>query len=140
MNMKRFTHHVLAAMVIAAWGSACVQEEAPGDEAASEQEAVSVFAPSDEPAAIGSVGQAGMSEEALPGGPSDESTADEQHTAAGCAYVEWCDAPGDKTAVCTRTGGCSCASAWQECYTDVNYVCGKLPDGPIYMNGCGWEW
>ena len=141
MNRKRFTHHVLAAMVIAAWGSACVQEEVPGDETAGELEAISLPASSDEQAALAGAEQAALFEEALPGETFDESTADdEQRTAAGCAYVEWCNAPGNKTAVCTRTGGCSCAKAWEECYVDVNYVCGKLPSGPIYMNGCGWEW
>lgn len=133
MNRKRFTHHVFAAMLIAALGSACVQEEVPGDEIAGELEAASLPEQFDE--------QEASFEEGLPEEAFEESTADgEQRTEAGCASVEWCNAPGNKTAVCTRTGGCSCASAWSECYTDVRHVCGKLPSGPIYMNGCGWEW
>lgn len=134
MHMNRFTHHVLAAMLVAAWGSACVQEEVPGDEIAGELEAVSLPEQFDEQEALF---EEGLAEEAF-----EESTADgEQRTEAGCAHVEWCNAPGnEKRVVCKRTGGCSCDSAWSECYGDVIAVCGQLPSDRIFMIGCGWEW
>jgi hypothetical protein len=141
MNKKQFVYRVLAAMVIAAWGGGCVQEEAPWEETAGEVEAVVLPEQSGELAAIAGAEQATLFEEGLPGEAFDESTVDsDPGTEAGCALVEYCDAPGAKTAVCTRTGGCSCGSAWTECRTDVRYVCGALPSGPIFMNGCGWEW
>ena len=61
-------------------------------------------------------------EEAVPGesfaGPS---------AAAGCVYVQWCDAPGQLGTICRLRSGCQITQATlNECFGDANAVCGGL--------------
>jgi len=53
---------------------------------------------------------------------------------AGCAYVQYCDKPNSHWGtLCVRTG-CSEQAAWDECYRDAIYVCGRItPDWGMYL-------
>lgn len=127
MNAKKFIFHILAAMAIAVLANACMQEDVPGDETAAELGTVVLLEQSDELAAIEGAEQAMSFDEGQPGEALDESATDDADVTANCVYVDWCNKPGPSTnAVCRLRSGCRCSgAAWDECFRDLDYVCGN---------------
>lgn len=60
--------------------------------------------------------------------------------AAGCSFVEWCDAPGPRKAVC-RQQGCDSLTAMNECKSEVRRFCGPsfctCPEGVALIHQDG---
>lgn len=53
---------------------------------------------------------------------------------AGCAYIQYCDAPGDLEVVCRcQNGNCSDSAVINECFQDADYVCGNWSRMRIYF-------